>query len=173
VAAVSDPSITGVAADWGELFHRHARTVFAAAYRITRSSADAEDILQVIFLRLLRRPPDAPVLADPAAYLHCAAVHAALDCLRGRVAAAWVPIEAGPEPAAPGGDGGDLAEALRAALARLAPRTAEVFTLRHIEGMSNSQIAGLLGLTPVHVAVLLHRARRQLQRELRSFRGGL
>lgn len=163
----------GVAAGWEEIFQRHARTVFAAAYRITRSSADAEDILQLVFLRLLRRPADAPVLADPAAYLRRAAVHAALDCLRGRTAAGWVSLEAGPELAAPGGDRSDLAEALRAALARLSARTAEVFTLRHIEGMSNRQIAGLLGLTPVHVAVILHRARRLLQHELRSFRGGL
>ena len=46
----------------GELelaFRTHHALVFRTAYRITGNAADAEDVLQVVFLRLLRRKGDA------------------------------------------------------------------------------------------------------------------
>ena len=60
----------------------------------------------------------------------------------------------------------ELGERLRAALARLPERAAEVFVLRHVEGYSNREIGRLLGISWGTVAVTLHRARRRLQTEL-------
>ena len=70
------------------VFREHHERVFRAAYRITGNAADAEDVTQVVFLRLARREAGAPALSDsPGAYLHRAAVNAALDVVRGRQAA--------------------------------------------------------------------------------------
>ena len=60
---------------------------------------------------------------------------------------------------------------IRGAIARLAPRTAEVFALHYFEGYSNPQIAEMLDLSPGGVAVTLHRARTHLKEEIRSFLG--
>jgi len=54
----------------------------------------------------------------------------------------------------------------------LSPRSAEIFALRHVEDFSNGEIARLLGISQILVAVTLHRARRQLQKEIRLYFGG-
>ncbi|KAB2968490.1 MAG: sigma-70 family RNA polymerase sigma factor, partial [Thermoanaerobaculia bacterium] len=75
-------------------YEEHAGQVLAAAWRVTGSATDAEDVLQTVFLRLSRRPQGAPLGEDAAGYLHRSAVHAALDVLRSRQRAGWVPLEA-------------------------------------------------------------------------------
>src|SRR4030042_683880 len=74
----------------GRLFEEHHSLVYRAAYRITGSASDAEDVLQTVFVRLTRSG-DAERLDNPAAYLRRAAVNAALDLLRRRPA--LVPLE--------------------------------------------------------------------------------
>ena len=72
--------------------------MFQAAYRISGSSSDAEDVLQTVFLRLLRRGDGSageglPRLEpNPEGYLHRAAVNAALDLVRARARARSVPV---------------------------------------------------------------------------------
>lgn len=66
------------------------------------------------------------------------------------------------------GDGRELRDSLRRALATLSPRAAEIFALRFFEGHTNPEIARMLGMSQVHVAVLLHRTRKQLQKQIRS-----
>ena len=56
----------------------------------------------------------------------------------------------------------DLADALCRALAQLGSRSAEVFVLRDIEGLSNEEIASLLGTSANSVTVTCHRARTRL-----------
>lgn len=164
------------------LYREHCERVFAAAFRITGDPMDAEDVLQTVFLRLLRRPHEPDLSATAAGYLHRAAVNAALDTLRRRrrrgLEVAWE-AEGGDETvadfSAPGPErerrARELGSALRVALARLSPAAAEVFALRYLEGWPNQEIARLLGMTQTAVAVSLHRTRRRLQRELASHRG--
>jgi RNA polymerase sigma-70 factor (ECF subfamily) len=166
------------------LFARHHGAVLRAAHRVTGSAADAEDVLQTVFMRLLRRPAgpgdDRLDLSQSAAgYLHRAAVNAALDLLRSRRRSRLVafgdverePVDdRHPDPERRFGHR-ELGRRLRAAMARLSPRQAEIFALRYLEGMGNLEIARLLGSSQTAIAVVLHRARRRLQRELRSPQG--
>lgn len=142
--------------------------VFRTAYRLTGSAADAEDVLQTVFLRFLRRDPEA--IANPESYLRRAAIHASFDLIRERQRRAEAPIEDAPA-AAPGSDA-DLRECLRRAIARLDPRQAEIFTLRFIEGHGNSEIAAMLGISQVYVAVTVHRTRAKLAKEIDKYRQG-
>jgi RNA polymerase sigma factor (sigma-70 family) len=64
-----------------------------------------------------------------------------------------------------------LRQALTRALAQLKPRPAEIFALRFIEGLSNRQIAQTLGISQVLVAVIVHRTRQRLRKELRPYQG--
>ena len=50
-------------------------------------------------------------------------------------------------------------------------RAAEVFALRYLEGLSNPQIASLLGTSQAVVAVTLHRTRGRLRKEIRPLLG--
>lgn len=77
-------------------------------------------------------------------------------------------------PALPSRQPEDQPEArdtLRRALATLSPRPAEIFALRYFEGYKNQEIARMLGMSQVQVAVLLFRTRKQLQKEIKSQSG--
>jgi len=135
--------------------------VFRTAYRITGNAADAEDVLQQVFLRIVKRSSAEPI-ENPEAYLRRAAINVSLDVVRARQGIHTVPLEtsrAGPE------DQPELRESLRRAMASLPQQAAEVFALRYLEGFTNPEIARLLGLSKVHVAVLLFRTRKQLQKK--------
>ena len=58
---------------------------------------------------------------------------------------------------------------LRQALLQLTDRNAQVFCLRYFEEFTNKEIAATLNLSQTRVAVILHRARKRLQPELRDF----
>ncbi len=160
-----------------EAFRQHHELVFQTAFRITGSAADAEDVLQTVFLRLLRREGGDAMRDNPAGYLRRAAVHAGLDVLRARTRARVVPLEDGDgESGLPSPErqlaGRELRRLLRQAVAELSPRMAEIFVLRYFEGMSNPQIARLLGTSQAVVAVTLHRTRGRLRRQIRPLVGG-
>jgi RNA polymerase sigma-70 factor (ECF subfamily) len=147
--------------------------VFRAAYRITGSAQDAEDVLQTVFLRLARRPEGALPVENLPSYLYRSAVNASFDLLRARAAAGSVDLDeadgalASPERLQ---ESAEIRSALRRGLARLAPRAAEIFALRYLEEYDNHEIAKMLGVSRVTVAVTLHRARGRLQRDLRQMR---
>jgi RNA polymerase sigma-70 factor, ECF subfamily len=169
--ALREEPVIAIPEDFERKFQAHSGLVFRVAYRVTGNAADAEDVLQTVFLRLLRRAPNAEALENEESYLRRAAINAALDLIRSRQANKTVPLlEIASQRRAP--DGGELHQALSGAVARLNPRSAQVFALRFFEDMNNRQIASLLGISQVLVAGIIFRARRQLQKELRPYLGG-
>jgi RNA polymerase sigma-70 factor, ECF subfamily len=156
--------------EFNRLFEQYHGLVFRTAYRITGNAADAEDVLQTIFLRMLRRDTNA-VLGNEGGYLRRAAVNASVDLIRARQTEQNLPLF---EHAARSGESppGEVRECLRRAFARLSPRSAEMFALRYFEDFTNQQIARALNVSQVLVAVTLHRTRQQLQKEIRSYLGG-
>lgn len=167
--------------DLEQVFREHHALVFRAAYRITGNAGDAEDVLQTVFLRLLKRDPAAEPVGNMASFLHRAAVNAALDLARTRQNVRNVPLDemepvlADPVHRTPERlhHSGEIRDWLRGALARLNPRIAEMFMLRFFEGKDNPEIARLLSTTPGTVAVTLSRTRNRLEKEYRAYMGGI
>ena len=172
IATTAEAPILSAIGGLEQLFRDHHSLVFRAAYRVTGNAGDAEDVLQTVFLRLAGRDPEALPLDNQDSYLRRAAINAALDIVRRRQRSRESSDEGLPERSQPEPDGQELRDCLRHALARLAPREAEVFTLRFLEGYSNTEIAQMLRLSRVSVAVIVHRARHRLQQEIRSYFGG-
>jgi RNA polymerase sigma-70 factor, ECF subfamily len=161
--------------DLEQLFVTHHEKVFRAAFRVTGNSSDAEDVLQTVFLRLLRNEHDFASVDDAGNYLYRAGVNAALDVVRARKsspsteldehsppATGWKPDRSHHSP--------ELRERLRAAVAQLHTTAAEMFVLRYFEGYDNSEVARILNTTEGTVAVTLHRSRTRLQKELGEIR---
>jgi RNA polymerase sigma-70 factor (ECF subfamily) len=158
----------------------HGRDVFKTAFRVTGSESDAEDVVQTVFLRLLANRHAGRVRRDEAgAYLRRAATNAALDCLRRRKTRAGVALDDAPPQAMADetpsperqASGAGLRRALRDGLSKLNPRAAEAFVMRHLEGLSNGEVAEALGTSAPVVAVTLHRARKSLQKHLTTTLG--
>lgn len=162
------------------IFREHHGAVYRAAYRITGNAADAEDVLQTVFTRLLRREEQPDLSNSAGSYLHRAAVNAALDLMRRRKRARAVDVDdvsdqlvdedAGPERRR---GSREIARRVREALGRLSPRQAEIFSLRYLDGLGNLEIAKMLGSSQTSIAVILHRARHRLQKELAPLEGDL
>jgi RNA polymerase sigma-70 factor, ECF subfamily len=172
-SALAEERAIAIPDEFDRVFRTHYGLVFRTAYRITGNAADAEDVSQVVFLRLFRREESAQVLdnrvlQNEESYLRRAAINAALDVIRSRQGDRTVELPDLPsEPAHD--DPRELRQALSRALAQLKPRPAEIFALRFLEGFSNPQIARMLGISQVLVAVIVHRTRQQLRKELRSY----
>ena len=156
-----------------DIFRHHNRLVFRAAYRVTGNAGDAEDVMQTVFLRLLKREHSLNLGENPEGYLHRAAVNAALDLLRSRKGKRSIPLDDVTHPPAdktPGPEArhqaSELRDWLREAIARLNSTAAEMFTLRYFEGYGNQEIAALMGTSQGTVAVTLHRTRSRLQEEI-------
>jgi RNA polymerase sigma-70 factor (ECF subfamily) len=166
-ASVTIPSTD----DISQLFAEHYRRVLLAAYRITGSMADAEDIAQELFLRLAssERPID-----NAGSYLYRAAINGALDLLRRRKSAATEPLDRAADVASVRRGSSpemefssrQLGDALRIAIGELAPKAAEMFALRYFEDLGNKEIAALMRTSQAVVAVTLHNARYRLKRRL-------
>lgn len=168
----------GVRECLSDLYGRHHRRVLLAAYRITGSMADAEDVAQSVFLRLATGSE--LTIQNAGSYLYRAAINGALDLLRRRNAAASEPLESaawvasqatGSRPEAEASSR-ELGQWLRKAIGELSPRQAAIFTLRYIEELDYRDIAALMGTSQAVVAVTLHQARSKLKKRLMEYQRG-
>jgi RNA polymerase sigma-70 factor, ECF subfamily len=156
---------TPVLAGFAGLYEQYYETVFRTALRVTGRPADAEDVLQTVFVRLLSRNEQDEAARRPAAYFRRAAVNAAVDLLRRRaVRAETVYDDTAPHAAIESSL--LLKEQLRRAIATLDGDDATLFVLRYVEGLSNQELADLFQLEKNNVAVRLHRIRLRLQAEI-------
>lgn len=161
--------------DWESIVRQHGQLVWHTVYRLTSNDADALDCFQETFLEAVKVDRKEPV-RDWAALLRHLGTARALDLLRVRYRqrrrtdplpdpAVVISRQTGPRQEA---EASELAGRLRAALAELPARQAEVFCLCRLDGMTYREAATRLGLDRNAVGVLLHRASRQLQRQLDS-----
>ena len=171
IVTTTEPSGPAVAREFDDIFKEHASLIFRTAYGVTASHEDAEDVLQTLFLRLLRRELSAEVRRNPRAYLYRAAVNLSLDIVRSR--RRQVPIEnperfetllAKPEPCCDD----DLHRRLYEAIAELKPRSAEMLILRYVHNKSDAEIARMLGVSRGTIALRLFRSRARLKKLLRA-----
>jgi RNA polymerase sigma-70 factor (ECF subfamily) len=178
-AAIENIMVTQAFAELEEVFRAHQGCVLKAAYRVTGSMADAEDVSQSVFLRLARGSVAPGSISNLQSYLHRSAVNAALDLLRSRGYREVVPVETADELQSNSSLSPERALSsleiknwLRRELAALNPRTAEMFALRYLEGLDNREIARAMNTSQAVVAVTLHRTRARLKKKLRGFMKG-
>jgi len=162
------------------LFQQHNQRVFRTAYRVTGSAADAEDVLQTVFLRMARGQEAAVTAENTEAYLSRAAVNASLDLLRSRKRSKAVAIDdleseasaahfmAGKNPETHHEDR-ELRKLIREAVAKLGDTAGQMFALRYFEGYGNGEIAQMMYTSALVVGVTLHRARARLRKEIGSY----
>jgi RNA polymerase sigma-70 factor (ECF subfamily) len=127
-----------------DLFRQHHELVYRTAYSILHSAADAEDVVQSLFLRLVRRQLPPEVRTNVRGYFYRAAVNQSLDIIRARRRCELVAdMETLDVPS--GSADTQFAERLHreldAALAELSPEAVQILLLRYTHNYSDKQIA--------------------------------
>lgn len=157
-------------AAWRTLVDRHMGPVFGQAWRMLSDRAEAEDVAQETFVRLMRKAPDwQPGGARLKTWLFRVAINLCIDRQRAR---RTVALDDAPEIADRASDpaatdrGIDMRHAVGAALKDLPERQRAALVMAHYQGFSNIECAEALDLSVDALESLLARARRALRRTL-------
>jgi RNA polymerase sigma-70 factor (family 1) len=157
---------------FAQVFHIYTAQLFPAVVKITRSEAEAEEIIQEAFLRLWLHRAELPGIANPGAWLHTVAANLSLTHLRKRarerkrVLAVSETTQGVPEDAGGQLDVKWMNEIVEQAVAQLPPSRKAVFTLSRIKGMSRREIAETLGVSESTVKNQLTAALKFIQDHL-------
>jgi RNA polymerase sigma-70 factor, ECF subfamily len=167
VSTVTAFKVTGEALtqELEEIFREHYPLVYRTAYSLTSSPQDAEDIVQSLFLQILRLRLPAGLKENPRAYLYRATVNLSLNAVRSRRRQVQIEdVDLLKAPIEHSEDNSDLKRRLVDAIAQLHPKTVEILILHYEHNYSDAQIGKLLGKSRGVIAVTLYRARARLKR---------
>ena len=148
--------------------------------RVLQDRSEAEDVVQEALLRLWRIAPDwRPGEAQVTTWLYRVATNLVTDRQRARQRRRTGALDEAPEPT--DGQRGPLARlieadrmaALDAALACLPERQRQAVVLRHLEGLTNPEIATILEIGVEAVESLTARGKRALAAALSGQRAEL
>jgi RNA polymerase sigma-70 factor (ECF subfamily) len=160
--------------DWQELIDRDGPAVWATAYRLLGNRADADECFQEALLAALEVSRREEV-QHWRALLQRLTTARAVDRLRQRRRRKiserltdWASLRDPTALPAQEAEDAELSERLRAALAQIPAKQAQVFCLHGLEDWSYQEIARHLAISTDSVGVLLHRARRRLRQLLDS-----
>lgn len=170
IATMPELNQESLSPDFDEIFRQHSSMVYRTARAVTGNAEDAEDVLQTIFLRLLRQESVGPIKKNPRAYLYRAAVNLSLDLLRARQRRniADDDVERLETQAETGYArfSDELHRQLNDALAQLSPEAAQILVLRYVHDYSDAEISKLLGTSRGAIALRLFRLRARLKKIL-------
>ncbi len=159
-------------AELGRLYDAHAAAMHAFALNLTRSEADARDLLQEAFVKLARQPGFLDGVRDERGFLLRLTRNGAIDLFRRRGVREAVVEELGAAAptmfaSTPDPDEGEFRRALREGLGALPAEQREVVHLKLWEGRTFDGIATLLGLPLNTVASRYRYGLDKLRRRLR------
>ena len=144
------------------LVNAYSDLILRLSYTYLKSTEDAKDICQTVFLKLLEKPREFDSPEHERAWIIRAAINQCKDQLKSRWRRTTVDLEAARAVPAPEAEEGSLL----AAVELLPPKYRAVIYLYYYEGYSAREIAGLLGETPAAVATQLSRGREKLRTHL-------
>jgi RNA polymerase sigma factor (sigma-70 family) len=154
----------------GELFERHHRQLFGFFVRLTNQPSVSEDLVQVVFYRILKYRHTYRDEGKFTAWIYHLARKVTADHFRKHAAAAIAADpatlqehpDADPSPDAQAAASDDL-RLLRQALARLPLEHREVLVLSRLQSVEHKEIARLLDCSVGAVKVRVHRALKELR----------
>lgn len=139
-----------------ELYRKYGAVALRRARRILGDEAWAQDVTQDIFVSLLTRPEQFSGRSAFSTWLYSAVTHRCLNMLRDEGNRANL-LELHAEEVAPGSHGAALEDlaAVRALLVLLPEELGQIAIYYYIDGMSQQEIAEVLGCSRRRIGTLL------------------
>ena len=134
------------------------------SYSYLKSTEDAKDICQTVFLKLLEKPRTFASPEHERAWIIRTAANICKDVLKSHWRRTTVDIDAAGDVPAPQAEEGSLL----AAVGLLPPKYRAVIYLYYYEGYAAKEIAQMLGENPATVSTRLNRGRAKLKTMLES-----
>lgn len=146
------------------LVHTYSDLILRLSYTYLKSTEDAKDICQTVFLKLLEKPRPFDSPEHERAFLIRSTINTCKDVLKSHWRRTTVDLDAAGQVPAPQAEEGSLL----AAMELLPPKYRTVLYLYYYEGYNAREIAELLGERPATVSTRLSRGRAQLRTLLES-----
>jgi RNA polymerase sigma-70 factor, ECF subfamily len=150
-----------------ELYRQHSTRLFNLAWRMCGTRADAEDLLQEIFLLAHRKLPEFRGDSAVGTWLYRLAMNRCLDYLKSRQSRESGSTTVLDEEVLQGPrlvpDGGVKRLDLERAIARLPEGARAAFVLHDVEGFQHHEVANILGITEGTSKSQVHKARMKLR----------
>jgi RNA polymerase sigma-70 factor, ECF subfamily len=151
-----------------QLYRTCRNDLYGYVFTLLRDRAAAEDVTAVAFERAYRRRRTFDRRrGEERAWLFGIARNAALDELRRRRRHAALVIDPEDDQAAGPDDGAEVAlrrTAVRTALAALPARDRELIALKFHAGLTNAELARVLGISESNAGTMLHRTMEKLRK---------
>jgi RNA polymerase sigma-70 factor (ECF subfamily) len=133
--------------DVAMLFEHHRARVYRWAYAMCGRHDDALDVVQEVFLRMLRRPPELPTVATAITWLRRVTARVVIDrwraeSSRGAARRKYLP----PAPPEESAESREWAEQLRAAIETLSEQQRLVMLAKVYDRLTFRQIADAIGI---------------------------
>jgi RNA polymerase sigma-70 factor (ECF subfamily) len=168
------------AAAFEELIQRYSVKVYSLAHRVTKSREDAEDVMQEVFVTLVRKLKAFRGTSTFSSWLYRVTFNCSLMRLRKKKQDQSLPMEEvmaqalsvpmRPSALADEGESSqmrkELRDAITKAISSLPAEYRPVFILRDIDGFTSIEVSEMLRLSVPAVKSRLHRSRLMLQRQL-------
>jgi RNA polymerase sigma-70 factor (ECF subfamily) len=160
------------------LYERYRDRVYNIIFYSMGDALRAEDVLQIVFVKIYRGLPSFRFEASFATWIYRIALNECLNQQRRR-GAQHIPIEAllGSDEERDSGAAADLQHAegerreiVHRAVMELSPKLRAVVALKYLDGLTYEEIASVLECSPGTVASRLNRALGQLEARLRPLR---
>jgi RNA polymerase sigma-70 factor (ECF subfamily) len=140
-----------------DVYRRHAASVYRRALSLLGHPAEANEVLQDLFVAMLERPEQFEGRSMLSTYLYQATTHACLNRLRDQRNRTRLLVQHQAERGVPAHEYTDHHLRLRQALERLPAVLAEVAVYYFVDDLSQREIAEILGCSRRHVGDLLER----------------
>ena len=164
--AMSEPTNVSMTEEVDRLYREFAPLIYRTAWGVLGSREDADDVVQSVFIRLIRRESLSDV-RNPKAYLYKAAMTSSINLLRAKRRRPALVDDAElaevPGPIQDSSFDEETYERLSEAMEELSSDAAAVLILRYLQEKSLTEIAEELGLSRTAVGVRLFRSRARLR----------
>ena len=154
------------------LVRRYQRMIYALAYRMTGSAADAEDVTQETFIRAHEQLGSLRAEAKLSSWLYRIAVNQCLNWRKRASRREQLHRQWQAQREAPASADGALAQKVQDALLKLKPKQRAAIVLTIYDGLSHAEAARVLGCSEATVSWRLFAARAKLKRLLTDTQAG-